>query len=120
MIFALESRNFGIKEGSVEIMASLKILRNLDKNFFMAEPLSDLDELKSTMENSMKSRMILTVMYTQARVCKRLAIIENGKDFLVDRWLRKEGGGGITCIIQDGGWFYQDFKQKVGPTVVKS
>ena len=113
MLYSLESGNFGIKEGSVEIMASLKILRNLDKNFFMAEPLSDFDELKSSMENSMKSRMILTVMYVQARVCKRLAIIEDDKDFLVDRWLRKEGGGGITCIIQDGGWLNQDFKQNI-------
>lgn len=22
--------------------------------------------------------------------------------FKVDRWLRKEGGGGITCVLQDG------------------
>ena len=23
-------------------------------------------------------------------------------EFRVDRWLRKEGGGGITCVLQDG------------------
>ena len=26
----------------------------------------------------------------------------SGKKFRVDRWLRKEGGGGITCVLQDG------------------
>eukprot|EP00112_Aurelia_sp_Birch-Aquarium-sp1_P012160 Seg2555.4 transcript_id=Seg2555.4/GoldUCD/mRNA.D3Y31 product="Oxygen-dependent coproporphyrinogen-III oxidase" protein_id=Seg2555.4/GoldUCD/D3Y31 len=86
-------------------MAGLNILRDLDKDFLMAEPLTDFDGLKSSMDGSMKSRMILTVMYVQARVCKRLAMIEDSKDFLVDRWVRKEGGGGITCIIQDGKHF---------------
>lgn len=24
------------------------------------------------------------------------------QNFVVDRWTRKEGGGGITCVLQDG------------------
>jgi len=36
--------------------------------------------------------------------------------FQVDRWLRKEGGGGVTCIIQDGEVFE---KAGVNISVVK-
>lgn len=27
---------------------------------------------------------------------------EGGAKFIVDRWERQEGGGGITCVLQDG------------------
>lgn len=65
---------------------------------FMAKPFSsDLEKTRSTM----KSRMELMIMRTQGEICRRLAEIE-GNDFRVDRWERKEGGGGITCVIQDG------------------
>ena len=68
----------------------------------MGETISPFDELISSSEQCMKSRMEMTVMYFQAKVCKKIEEIEGGKKFLVDRWNRKEGGGGITCILQDG------------------
>ena len=43
----------------------------------------------------------------QKSLCDELAAIE-GKEFTVDRWIRPAeangslGGGGITCIVQDG------------------
>ena len=83
-------------------MAAIDILKGLKKDFLLADPLTDFDELQSNMDDCMKSRMELTVMYIQACVCKRLQQFEGEKSFKIDRWLRKEGGGGITCIIQDG------------------
>lgn len=39
----------------------------------------------------------------QADFCKALEAQEGGgAKFVVDRWERKEGGGGITCVLQDG------------------
>ncbi|XP_060553310.1 LOW QUALITY PROTEIN: oxygen-dependent coproporphyrinogen-III oxidase-like, partial [Ruditapes philippinarum] len=37
-----------------------------------------------------------------AEFCKALEAEEGGKKFIVDKWQRKEGGGGITCVMQDG------------------
>ena len=41
--------------------------------------------------------------------------LEQGQKFRVDRWTREEGGGGVTCIIQDGHVFE---KAGVGVSVV--
>ena len=39
----------------------------------------------------------------KAEVCHALeAEEESDATFVVDRWTRKEGGGGITCVLQDG------------------
>ncbi|KAK2727458.1 hypothetical protein QYM36_008075, partial [Artemia franciscana] len=38
--------------------------------------------------------------------CRALESEETGgKKFRVDRWLRKEGGGGVTCVMQEGETF---------------
>lgn len=51
----------------------------------------------------MRTKMELLVMKTQADFCRALELLENnGTSFKVDRWFRKEGGGGITCVLQDG------------------
>ncbi len=83
-------------------MSSTEILQNLTQDFLMAETLNDFEQLKSEIGQSMRSRMELTVMYVQACVCKRMQQLDDSKQFKVDRWLRKEGGGGVTCILQDG------------------
>eukprot|EP00794_Sanderia_malayensis_P014369 gene14369-15867_t len=86
-------------------MASSEVLEGLTKDFLMGDTLGDFDELKSNMGQCMRSRMELTVMYVQACVCKGLEKFEVEKKFQTDRWLRKEGGGGVTCILQDGSVF---------------
>lgn len=41
--------------------------------------------------------------FYQAEFCRALESEEDeDTKFKVDRWLRKEGGGGITCVMQDG------------------
>lgn len=71
-----------------------------DSSKFMAEPLTDPDTLENTMDD-MKSRMEVMILGAQADVCRKLAAID-GQEFRIDRWLRKEGGGGISCVLQDG------------------
>ena len=71
---------------------------------FMAPPMSDLSNV--TYNSDMRLRMESFIMGLQYDLCKALEAQEDGgKKFRVDRWSREEGGGGVTCIIQDGDTF---------------
>ncbi|KAJ6662242.1 hypothetical protein lerEdw1_012405 [Lerista edwardsae] len=71
---------------------------------FMAPPVSGLRELRDR-RGEMRSRMELLIMETQSQVCRALAQVDPGAAFTVDRWERQEGGGGISCVLQDGDVF---------------
>lgn len=79
--------------------------KTLNVSQFMARPITDEKKLLEN-ESDMKSRMELLIMKIQADFCRALEAEENfGQKFKVDRWERKEGGGGITCVLQDGDVF---------------
>ncbi|KAM7388189.1 hypothetical protein PAMP_024383 [Pampus punctatissimus] len=67
---------------------------------FMSLPVTDVDVLQERKEE-MRTRMEMLIMETQADFCKALQEVDGGT-FKVDRWKRKEGGGGISCVMQDG------------------
>ncbi|KAI3368739.1 hypothetical protein L3Q82_025726 [Scortum barcoo] len=67
---------------------------------FMSLPVTDVSVLQGRKEE-MRTRMEMLIMETQADFCKALQEVDGGK-FKVDRWERKEGGGGISCVMQDG------------------
>ena len=68
---------------------------------YMAAPMSDLSRV--TTNSNMKLRMENFIMQLQHEFCHALeAEEEEGHKFRVDRWEREEGGGGVTCILQDG------------------
>ncbi|KAI2796440.1 hypothetical protein BLOT_015384 [Blomia tropicalis] len=87
-----------------------------DDYHFMAEPISE--ELNSDSTDwkgkklPMKYQFELFCMQVQSEFCRQLQSMEEKytdeiddsrvKQFQVDRWKRAEGGGGITCILQDG------------------
>ncbi|XP_058821702.1 oxygen-dependent coproporphyrinogen-III oxidase [Topomyia yanbarensis] len=72
---------------------------------FMADPITPNGKLAAN-SNDMKTKMELLIMKIQADFCRALENEENfGKKFTVDRWERQEGGGGITCVLQDGDVF---------------
>ncbi|XP_074784348.1 oxygen-dependent coproporphyrinogen-III oxidase, mitochondrial isoform X2 [Athene noctua] len=71
---------------------------------FMAPPVSGLRELRRR-RRELRSRMELLLMETQAEVCRALAALDPGAAFAVDTWERKEGGGGVSCVLQDGDVF---------------
>ncbi|XP_074048413.1 oxygen-dependent coproporphyrinogen-III oxidase, mitochondrial [Macrotis lagotis] len=68
---------------------------------FMAPPVTAVSEMRAR-RGDMKTQMELLIMETQAQVCQALAQLDRGASFSVDRWERKEGGGGISCVLQDG------------------
>lgn len=69
---------------------------------FMASPVTPMKQLVANSED-MKTRMELLILKIQADFCKALEKEETGgHKFIVDKWQRSEGGGGITCVLQDG------------------
>uniref|UniRef100_UPI003AAA4FF9 oxygen-dependent coproporphyrinogen-III oxidase, mitochondrial n=1 Tax=Centroberyx gerrardi TaxID=166262 RepID=UPI003AAA4FF9 len=67
---------------------------------FMSPPVTDVEVLQQR-KGEMCTRMEMLIMETQAEFCKALQKVDGGT-FKVDRWERKEGGGGISCVMQDG------------------
>ncbi|KAK0183173.1 hypothetical protein PV327_001240 [Microctonus hyperodae] len=76
----------------------------LDTTKFMAEPITDIAELKKN-AGDMKTKMEVLILKIQADFCRSLEAFEDDLNFKVDKWSRKEGGGGITCVLQDGNVF---------------
>lgn len=76
-----------------------------DVSKFMAEPLTPRSTLVKD-KDDIKVKMELFIMKIQADFCRAL---ENEEDpsskFFVDRWTRSEGGGGVTCVLQNGKTF---------------
>ncbi|CAG9787990.1 unnamed protein product [Diatraea saccharalis] len=91
---------------------------------YMADPITPVAQLERT-QDQMKTQMELLIMRIQAEFCRALEAEEDkawqdektvddydfdedvyltfpDAKFKVDRWIRKEGGGGITCVLQDG------------------
>lgn len=72
---------------------------------YLAKPITNVEQLLQN-EHDMKTKMELFIMKIQADFVRSLERAENfGRKFEVDRWERKEGGGGITCVLQDGDVF---------------
>ncbi|XP_055935440.1 oxygen-dependent coproporphyrinogen-III oxidase-like isoform X1 [Argiope bruennichi] len=76
----------------------------IEERNFMAEPITEKKVLQLDM-NDMKKRMEVMILNAQAEFCKALEKYEDTQKFKVDRWKRPEGGGGITCVLEDGDVF---------------
>ena len=81
----------------------------LSSESFMAPPITDQTVLEKGASSSYKARMEIFILHMQKRLCSTLEEYEtkasSGARFKVDRWEREEGGGGISCILQDGDVF---------------
>lgn len=71
----------------------------------LAAPITSLETLKSKACEKMKYKMELYVTYLQTTFVNKLSEYETEKKFVVDRWNREKGGGGITCVLQEGNVF---------------
>jgi coproporphyrinogen III oxidase len=72
----------------------------------MAESITNKDILEKDALNSYQARMEIFILKLQKQLCHVLEQYEAKQNseirFQVDRWTREEGGGGITCVMQDG------------------
>ena len=72
---------------------------------FMAEPITD-EATRTKEKDSMRIKMEMMMLRVQREFIRALENEENPQfKFKVDRWTRSEGGGGITCVLQDGHTF---------------
>jgi len=74
-----------------------------------APSLADRDALRKresgvTPSSPMRLRMEALIKEHQKKIVSELGKID-GKSFKVDTWVRPHGGGGITCVLQDGNVF---------------
>ncbi|GAB1313364.1 Coproporphyrinogen-III oxidase [Madurella fahalii] len=81
-------------------------LAERDEQLKRAQGVSELSPMRLRMEKFAKEQ--------QREIVRALEKVD-GKKFQVDEWQRKEGGGGITCVLQDGNVFE---KAGVGVSVV--
>jgi coproporphyrinogen III oxidase len=65
---------------------------------FMAEPITPREKLDA---GDMRTRMEMMILEMQREFCDELTRLD-GAAFTVDKWDRPAGGGGITCVLQDG------------------
>ncbi|XP_014901252.1 oxygen-dependent coproporphyrinogen-III oxidase, mitochondrial-like [Poecilia latipinna] len=70
---------------------------------FLTAPVTDISVLEEK-KDEMSTKMEMLIMETQAEFCKALEEVDGGT-FKVDKWERKEGGGGISCVMHDGNVF---------------
>lgn len=76
----------------------------------MADPITDTSTLLSKPDN-IKHVFEVFILTHQKKLCDALEKFEidacpgNAKKFKADKWSRSEGGGGITCVLQDGAVF---------------
>ncbi|KAI9774862.1 MAG: Coproporphyrinogen-III oxidase [Geoglossum simile] len=61
-------------------------------------------ELGAAPESSMRRRMGSFIVQEQMRIVRALEELE-GKQFRIDTWKRDNGGGGISCVLQEGDLF---------------
>ena len=76
---------------------------------FMAKSITDENILRKNSSSSYRARMEIFILKLQKQICRSLEHYEveqnSGVRFTVDRWTREEGGGGVTCVMQDGNVF---------------
>lgn len=83
----------------------LEAKRKFNFKQFVAEPITDAKNLMEN-QNDMRTRMEYFIMQIQTDFVRALESEENFcRKFKVDRWVRPQGGGGITCVLQDGDVF---------------
>lgn len=80
---------------------------SLSVDHFMADPITDKTILLSKPDN-IRHIFEVFIMKHQKKFCQALEKFEldacpaNPSKFIADKWSRPEGGGGITCVLQDG------------------
>jgi coproporphyrinogen III oxidase len=55
--------------------------------------------------NNIKNNFLQYILELQNQICKALEDIDGTGKFVVDKWERPEGGGGISRIITNGSIF---------------
>lgn len=90
------------------LVVSFALYNNTRSNAIQLESPVEKDKLAKTQaitdQSPMRLRMERFVKEKQAEIVKALEEVD-GQHFRIDKWERKEGGEGISCVLQDGDVF---------------
>ncbi|EUB55646.1 Coproporphyrinogen-III oxidase [Echinococcus granulosus] len=79
-------------------------LTESDPSKWMADPITPITTLLQS--GGIRSKMEILCMDLQSHLCRCMGAIDGKARFTVDRWIRgNDEGGGISCVLQEGGVF---------------
>ncbi|XP_037092948.1 LOW QUALITY PROTEIN: oxygen-dependent coproporphyrinogen-III oxidase-like [Pollicipes pollicipes] len=100
--FIASSAAVGYGLSRIAVADNAQAVQPINTDKFMGSPITSMEKIVANRDD-MKIRMELLILRIQAEFCRALEAEEtSGARFRVDRWQRKEGGGGISCVLQDG------------------
>ncbi|CAL8082655.1 unnamed protein product [Calicophoron daubneyi] len=82
--------------------------------------------LEEVYESSYRTKMEVLCLQLQGKLCRAMEKVDGKAKFRVDKWERKTGGGGITCVMADGAVFEKAgvnisaISGVIGPAAVKA
>jgi hypothetical protein len=91
--------------GRISTYMAPPITANLGEQLSAARALARSNPPADAAQPDMRILMEAMIMEMQATVCRSLEAADGTAKFHVDRWTRSEGGGGITCVLQDSAVF---------------
>ncbi|OON21227.1 coproporphyrinogen III oxidase, partial [Opisthorchis viverrini] len=80
-------------------------LRNLNPQEWMSPSVTPSDELVNRLDSSFRAKIETLCMQLQGKLCREMEKIDGQARFRVDKWDRKAGGGGISCVMENGAVF---------------
>lgn len=73
-----------------------------DHTYVTDVPQSLVDKLSEAGDNSMRSRFEAMIRGVQDQLCKEIEELDGEGTFKEDAWVRENGGGGISRVLQNG------------------
>ncbi|KAI1301567.1 Oxygen-dependent coproporphyrinogen-III oxidase [Halotydeus destructor] len=111
-----KNRLIGVSGGALLAVSGFGFLNHVTADEFMAESVTPLRKLQTS--PGIRERFEIFLLQTQKAVCSEILRIEEEYEklglkvdlpedsqranFVIDRWVRAEGGGGISCVLEDG------------------
>ncbi|CAI2731849.1 unnamed protein product [Schistosoma spindalis] len=100
-IVGLSNKSLSVSCASVPFVTKFP---EINLNNWMCLPVSAVDKLQSG-DECYRSKMEVLCMELQGRLCKEIEKIDGKAKFKVDKWERRAGGGGISCVLENGDVF---------------
>ncbi|KAA0184995.1 Oxygen-dependent coproporphyrinogen-III oxidase, partial [Fasciolopsis buskii] len=80
-------------------------LRNFDPKDWMTTSITPWKILQEELDTSYRAKMEGLCLQLQGKLCREMERVDGKAKFIVDKWDRKAGGGGISCVMEDGAVF---------------
>ncbi|KAA3674186.1 coproporphyrinogen III oxidase [Paragonimus westermani] len=95
-----------VQSFAVRAEAPRKIdFKHIDPTEWMTSSITPYNQLSKDLDSSYRAQMETLCMQLQGKLCREMEKIDGCAKFRVDKWERKAGGGGISCVMENGAVF---------------